>query len=96
MLVTKRIVALEGDVVRTLPPWKDKTVRVPKGHAWVEGDEPIRSRDSNTFGPVSNAALRPSRAYNADLKRLYPPQLALGLIDGKVEAILCVLLLSLY
>lgn len=65
VLVTKRIVALEGDIVRTLPPWKDKTVRVPKGHAWVEGDEPIRSRDSNTFGP-----------------------LALGLIDGKVEAIL--------
>lgn len=54
-LVTKRIVALEGDVVRTLQPWKDKTVIVPKGHVWVEGDEPMRSRDSNTFGPVSAA-----------------------------------------
>ena len=52
VLVTKRIIALEGDIVRTLHPWKDKTVRVPQGHAWVEGDEPIRSRDSNTFGPL--------------------------------------------
>jgi len=52
ILVTKRIVALEGDVVKTLQPWKDKTVIVPKGHAWVEGDEPTRSRDSNSFGPL--------------------------------------------
>lgn len=65
MLATKRIVALEGDIVRTLPPWKDKTVRVPQGHAWLEGDEPLRSRDSNTFGP-----------------------LPIGLINGKIEAIL--------
>jgi inner membrane protease subunit 2 len=51
ILVTKRIVALEGDIVKTLPPWKDKTVRIPEGHVWVEGDAP-NSRDSNHFGPL--------------------------------------------
>lgn len=65
--VTKRIVAMEGDIVRTLPPWEDKTVRIPKGHVWVEGDDPTRSRDSNTFGP-----------------------LPLGLVNGRIDAILSV------
>ncbi|KAI0638297.1 LexA/Signal peptidase [Trametes polyzona] len=51
-LIVKRIVALEGDVVKTLPPYPDAEVRVPKGHAWVEGDEPFRTEDSNRFGPV--------------------------------------------
>ena len=70
--VTKRIVAMEGDIVRTLPPWEDKTVRIPKGHVWVEGDDPTRSRDSNTFGP-----------------------LPLGLVNGRIDAILCVELRAL-
>ncbi|KAF8341301.1 uncharacterized protein EI90DRAFT_2905541 [Cantharellus anzutake] len=52
-LIVKRIIALEGDVVQTLPPYPDTLVRIPKGHAWVEGDEPFHSRDSNKFGPVS-------------------------------------------
>ncbi|KAM5534301.1 hypothetical protein V8D89_012029 [Ganoderma adspersum] len=51
-LVVKRIVALEGDIVRTLPPYPDAEVRVPVGCAWVEGDEPFRTEDSNRFGPV--------------------------------------------
>ncbi|KAI0832537.1 LexA/Signal peptidase [Trametes gibbosa] len=51
-LIVKRIVALEGDVVKTLPPYPDAEVRVPLGHAWVEGDEPFRTEDSNRFGPV--------------------------------------------
>ncbi|KAI0650633.1 LexA/Signal peptidase [Trametes meyenii] len=51
-LIVKRIVALEGDTVRTLPPYPDAEVRVPPGHAWVEGDEPFRTEDSNRFGPV--------------------------------------------
>ncbi|KAI0722861.1 LexA/Signal peptidase [Earliella scabrosa] len=51
-LVVKRIIALEGDVVRTLPPYPDAEVRIPPGHAWVEGDEPFRTEDSNRFGPV--------------------------------------------
>ncbi|KAI0352830.1 LexA/Signal peptidase [Trametes cingulata] len=51
-LIVKRIVALEGDIVKTLPPYPDAEVRVPMGHAWVEGDEPFRTEDSNRFGPV--------------------------------------------
>ncbi|EJU06404.1 LexA/Signal peptidase [Dacryopinax primogenitus] len=53
LLITKRILALEGDLVRTLPPYPDTYVRIPPSHAWVEGDEPFRSSDSNHFGPVS-------------------------------------------
>ncbi|KZO98193.1 LexA/Signal peptidase [Calocera viscosa TUFC12733] len=53
--ITKRILALEGDVVRTLPPYPDTYVVIPPFHAWVEGDEPFRSSDSNHFGPVSLA-----------------------------------------
>ncbi|KAH9850698.1 LexA/Signal peptidase [Lenzites betulinus] len=51
-LIVKRIVALEGDTIKTLPPYPDAEVRVPQGHAWVEGDEPFRTEDSNRFGPV--------------------------------------------
>ncbi|KAI0939734.1 hypothetical protein AcW1_004664 [Taiwanofungus camphoratus] len=51
-LVVKRIIALEGDTVRTLPPYPDAEIRVPPGHVWVEGDEAFRTEDSNTFGPV--------------------------------------------
>lgn len=52
-LITKRIVALAGDVVHTKPPFPDPTVRVPDGHVWVEGDNGRSSLDSNTYGPVS-------------------------------------------
>jgi len=51
-LIVKRIVALEGDTVKTLPPYPDTEVTVPEGHAWVEGDEPFKSEDSNHFGPI--------------------------------------------
>jgi inner membrane protease subunit 2 len=51
-LSVKRIVALEGDTIKTLRTYPDATVQVPRGHAWVEGDEPFHSRDSNYYGPV--------------------------------------------
>ncbi|TCD67673.1 Arginyl-tRNA--protein transferase 1 [Steccherinum ochraceum] len=51
-LIVKRLVALPGDTVKTLPPYPDQEVVIPEGHAWVEGDEPFRSEDSNYFGPV--------------------------------------------
>ncbi|KAJ6629114.1 peptidase S24/S26A/S26B/S26C [Mycena sp. CBHHK59/15] len=49
--LVKRIIGVEGDVVRTLPPYPEPEVRVPKGHIWVEGDA-FHSQDSNSFGPV--------------------------------------------
>jgi signal peptidase I len=36
-LIVKRIVALAGDIVKTLPPYPDVEIQVPEGHAWVEG-----------------------------------------------------------
>ncbi|EKM59380.1 uncharacterized protein PHACADRAFT_86447 [Phanerochaete carnosa HHB-10118-sp] len=51
-LIVKRIVALPGDTIKTLPPYPDAEVHIPEGHAWVEGDEPFRSEDSNYFGPI--------------------------------------------
>lgn len=53
-IAVKRITALEGDLVRTRPPFPDSVVRVPQGHVWVEGDGPHdKSIDSNTYGPIS-------------------------------------------
>lgn len=58
-LLTKRILALDGALVKTLPPFSDteKFVRVGKGRCWVEGDEKTHSRDSNTFGAVPIALI---------------------------------------
>ncbi|CAE6399021.1 unnamed protein product [Rhizoctonia solani] len=37
LIIVKRILALGGDTIETLPPYPDKEVRVPDGYAWVEG-----------------------------------------------------------
>ena len=58
VVAVKRVVALEGDVIRTKAPHPTATVRVPMGHVWVEGDGPAGSSlDSNTYGPVSKRLL---------------------------------------
>ncbi|KAJ7699957.1 peptidase S24/S26A/S26B/S26C [Mycena rosella] len=65
--LVKRIIAIEGDIVQTLPRlvlailqhrnlsfgsrYPDPEVCVPQGHVWVEGDA-FHSQDSNSFGPV--------------------------------------------
>ncbi|RDB22799.1 Mitochondrial inner membrane protease subunit 2 [Hypsizygus marmoreus] len=56
-MLVKRIVGVEGDLVRTLPPYPDSVVRVPPGHVWIEGDEPFYSDDSNRFGPIPAALI---------------------------------------
>ncbi|XP_061369977.1 mitochondrial ATP-independent inner membrane protease subunit 1a-like isoform X2 [Gastrolobium bilobum] len=51
----KRIVAMEGDTVTYFDPLHadaTKTVVVPKGHVWIEGDNTRESFDSRAFGPV--------------------------------------------
>ncbi|KAL1413660.1 hypothetical protein Q8F55_001439 [Vanrija albida] len=65
VLTTKRIVALEGDIVTPRDPGPPKLTRagstppdltpyrIPPGHVWVEGDNAAESIDSNTYGPVA-------------------------------------------
>jgi len=48
----KRVIGLEGDFIET-KGYRDRVVRVPAGHAWLEGDNHSHSLDSNTFGPVA-------------------------------------------
>lgn len=71
MLVCKRIVGSEGDLV---PPTRadadavssdmtsyqarsTKRVAVPRGHVWLQGDNLPASRDSREYGPVPLALL---------------------------------------
>ncbi|KAK9479485.1 peptidase S24/S26A/S26B/S26C [Lipomyces japonicus] len=49
--VVKRILAFEGETVRTRFPYPESTCTVPERHLWIEGDN-IHSIDSNTYGPV--------------------------------------------
>ncbi|KAK3369084.1 peptidase S24/S26A/S26B/S26C [Lasiosphaeria ovina] len=51
-ITVKRVVGLDGDVVRTRAPYPYEYVQVPEGHVWVEGDGD-RSKDSNYYGPIS-------------------------------------------
>ncbi|KAI0132035.1 peptidase S24/S26A/S26B/S26C [Xylariales sp. AK1849] len=54
----KRIVGLEGDIIRTHEPYQVSTIQVPRGHVWVEGDGDRRDTlDSNTYGPISTALI---------------------------------------
>ena len=58
VVAVKRVVALEGDVVRTKKPYPISTIQVPPNHVWIEGDGPAGSSlDSNTYGPVSKRLL---------------------------------------
>ncbi|OMO92607.1 Polyprenyl synthetase [Corchorus olitorius] len=54
--LTKRIVAMEGDKVTFLPDpsrsYASRSVVVPKGHVWIQGDNMYASTDSRHYGPV--------------------------------------------
>ncbi|CAL1373280.1 unnamed protein product [Linum trigynum] len=55
-IVAKRIVGMEGDRVTYLtePSYSEssRTVLVPKGHVWIQGDNVYASADSRYFGAV--------------------------------------------
>ncbi|CAN0891203.1 Mitochondrial inner membrane protease subunit 1 [Linum grandiflorum] len=55
-IVAKRIVGMEGDRVTFLTDpsrsENSRTVLVPKGHVWIQGDNVYASADSRYFGPV--------------------------------------------
>lgn len=54
-LAVKRVIALEGDEVRTLHHYPVDREIVPVGHVWVEGDnvDDHKTMDSNTYGSIS-------------------------------------------
>lgn len=49
--IIKRVIGREGDIIHTIG-YKEKYVKVQKGHFWIEGDHVDNSLDSNTFGQV--------------------------------------------
>ncbi|XP_055329042.1 mitochondrial inner membrane protease subunit 2-like [Paramacrobiotus metropolitanus] len=55
-ILIKRVIALEGDTVRTLT-YKQSVVEVQQGCMWVEGDNRDLSMDSNTFGAIPRGLL---------------------------------------
>lgn len=66
--IIKRIIALEGDTVRTLG-YRNLFVTIPRGHCWVEGDHHSLSMDSNMFGPVAIGLI-----YAKASRIVWPPQ----------------------
>ncbi|GAB4821340.1 hypothetical protein N2152v2_008386 [Parachlorella kessleri] len=60
-VVCKRVLGLEGDVVNipSSSRWGlGRTVKVPKGHVWLQGDNFNNSTDSRHYGPVPYAMVR--------------------------------------
>ncbi|KAK3009355.1 hypothetical protein RJ639_013091 [Escallonia herrerae] len=54
--ISKRIVGMEGDTVTYLvdPNFslRSRTILVPKGHVWIQGDNMYASKDSRHYGPI--------------------------------------------
>ena len=71
---------VEGDRVRTGGPFREKLVTVPKGHIWLEGDNPNNSTDSRHYGTVP-AALILGRV----LLKVWPPE-ETGWVPGRPKA----------
>ncbi|KAK6150053.1 hypothetical protein DH2020_017578 [Rehmannia glutinosa] len=61
-VVAKRVKGIEGDEVSYVLDPKNsdeqKTVVVPKGHVWIEGDNIQNSYDSRQLGPVPYALVQ--------------------------------------
>ncbi|KAJ8523526.1 hypothetical protein ONZ45_g40 [Pleurotus djamor] len=56
-MLVKRVLAIGGDIVQTLPPYPEPEVKVPEGHVWVEGDDSFHTDDSNRLGPIPSALI---------------------------------------
>ena len=48
-----------------------RTIQIPKGHCWVEGDNARLSQDSRYYGPVSTSTLSTYRL--SQDRRFYGP-----------------------
>lgn len=92
--ICKRILGLEGDLVEVGEPSPSSSssggsggarsptgVVVPKGYAWLQGDNLRNSTDSRSYGPVPAALVR-ARVYF----RAWPPS-RVGKVAGGEEAL---------
>jgi mitochondrial inner membrane protease subunit 1 len=71
--VIKRIRGMEGDRIWVRPrgsPHAEEVV-VPRGHVWLEGDNPHQSTDSREYGPVPLGLVR-----GRIVARFWPPAAA--------------------
>ncbi|XP_072972660.1 mitochondrial ATP-independent inner membrane protease subunit 1a [Typha angustifolia] len=79
--VAKRVMGLEGDAVTYFVDpaegQESKTVVVPRGHVWVQGDNIYASRDSRQFGSVPYGLIQ-GRIFC----RIWPPE-SFGFIGQK-------------
>ncbi len=60
-LICKRVVGLPGDIVwgrRSATGILPMAVKIPRGHVWIEGDNPERSQDSRFFGSLPQSLVR--------------------------------------
>ncbi|GAA0174371.1 protease [Lithospermum erythrorhizon] len=70
--ISKRILGMEGDKVTFLldpnQTHTRRTVKVPKGHVWVQGDNVYASKDSRQLGPIPYGLVLGRAFY-----RVWPP-----------------------
>ncbi|XP_047342236.1 mitochondrial inner membrane protease subunit 1 [Impatiens glandulifera] len=71
-MVVKRILAMGGDTITfQVDPRNSercRTIVVPKGHVWIQGDNIYLSKDSRSFGPVPYGLIK-GKVYS----RVWPP-----------------------
>lgn len=63
----KRVTAIGNQLTKS-KTYKNRVVIVPKGYIWIEGDHPILSKDSNTYGPIPA-----SLVYGKTVAIIWPP-----------------------
>lgn len=71
LIVCKRVLGLEGEEVVVMPTKGNgfvQHVKVPKGHVWLQGDNPSNSTDSRHYGPVPYGLLTGKVCF-----RVWPP-----------------------
>ncbi|KAF4665798.1 hypothetical protein FOL47_004427 [Perkinsus chesapeaki] len=71
--ICKRIAGLPGDTVPIHRHGKEVHFRIPPGHVWLLGDNPViwdKSLDSRAYGPVPEALLKGRRTGSVKLTQL--------------------------
>jgi signal peptidase I len=62
-LVTKRVAAIEGEMVEVIKDGQVDNLVIPKDHVWLLGDNPAQSQDSRAYGAVKCSAIRGKALY---------------------------------